>query len=206
MELTDYLDNYLWPDSSEVLDSNSQIFQEEESKALETKSIKDLLLNFKDPEEEPFAVSPSKMLRISLNKPSLNAPLVVPMASSQGKPRAPVTMVVNSVCPSPYPIRKDCCHQCKLIFNHTLDFLLHKYNNHPPKRPLIPRSRYKSCSNCLKQFLSKKALENHMYFCMFRDQKYYVCSCCSQRFNNYLVLKRHERLCFSSKKSDLFFL
>lgn len=200
MELTEYLDNPL-----EIIDSKSQPFHSEyESKELETKSIKDLLENFKDPaatDEEPFAVSPSKMLRTSLNKPIFNAPLAAPMASSRGnhKPRAPTTMVVNSVYPSPYPIRKDCCHQCKLIFNHKLDFLLHKYKNHPPKRPLIHRSRYKSCSNCLKQFLSKKALENHSYVCVFRNHKHYVCSGCSQRFNNYMVLKRHEKLCYIPK-------
>lgn len=137
---------------------------------------------------------PQPMIKISLNKPSLNAPLVVPMGPGNSKPRAPATMVVNSVCPSPYPIRKDCCHKCKIIFNHTLDFLLHKYGKHP-KRDRTPRSKYKYCSKCFKTFKCLKSFLNHRYFCTMRIHNYFECSGCSQGFDDYQMLKGHLKTC-----------
>lgn len=148
---------------------------------------------------DPFAVPPSKILKISLNKPNLNEPLVVQPKFEKRhyyyRPRAPASWVVNSLFPMSRPVRKDCCHKCKLIFNHTLDYLLHKYQKHQ-KLDRIPRSRYQSCSNCTKKFFSKKALLNHSFVCAFRFYRYFVCSGCSQTFNDYLTCKRHEMRCY----------
>lgn len=153
-------------------------------------------------EEQPGAscspIITENTIKISLNKPNLNAPLVAPLPSLRHynyKPRAPSSMVVNSVCPSPFPIRKDCCHKCKIIFNHTLDFLLHKYKKHPNKNKL-PRSRYKYCRKCFKTYISRKAFQNHRFFCTMRIHNYFECSRCYQGFNDYQMLKVHMQTCF----------
>lgn len=150
---------------------------------------------------DPFT-NPKSMVTISMNKPNLNEPIVIqPKIEPRHyyyRPRAPAYMVVNSVCPSPFPVRKDCCRQCKLIFNHTLDYLLHKYRLHA-RRERISRSRYKSCSNCWKMFHSKKALLNHSFVCIFRAYSYYICNGCSLRFSDYSILKRHEKECYNPK-------
>lgn len=141
---------------------------------------------------------PVPTVKISLNKPSLNEPLMVPPPPTRHynyKPRAPSSMVVNSLYPNPFPIRKDCCHECKIIFNHTLDFLLHKYKKHP-KRVRIPRARYTSCSKCWRTFNSKKALANHKFACTLRVRNYFECSRCYQGFNDYKMLKLHIKSCF----------
>ncbi|KAL5291281.1 hypothetical protein ACFFRR_010594 [Megaselia abdita] len=138
------------------------------------------------------------MVKISLNKPSLNEPLVVepiPARHYYYRPRAPPSMVVNSLYPSPFPVRKDCCHPCKIIFNHTLDFLLHKYKKHP-KKTRIPRSKYVSCSKCLRTLRSTKALMNHRFACVTPVHNYFECSGCSQGFTDYRKLKAHQKICF----------
>lgn len=158
---------------------------------------KPLLSDEKFFSNNPTFLTPQPMVKISLNKPSLNEPLVVHPPSDRHyyyKPRAPSNLVVNQLYPSPFPIRKDCCHQCKIIFNHTLDFLLHKYKKHP-KTDRIPRSKYKYCSKCFKTFRSKKAFLNHKFVCTMRIHNYFECSGCSQGFNDYQLLKSHLKYC-----------
>lgn len=96
---------------------------------------------------------------------------------------------------SPKQIQLDCCHTCKIIFHRTIDYLKHKYKLHRTTYRL-KKSRYRSCPNCKKTFITRPALKNHSKVCRFRQLNKYQCSGCSKMFTNYNVLKQHEKLCF----------
>lgn len=134
-----------------------------------------------------------KILRISTKKPDSYKPMFAKLIRTNYK-FVPDSMVVNILYSKPQSLEKDCCHKCKLIFNKTLDYLNHKYQNHMKSKTVL-RNKYQICRQCGKTQRSKKALYNHQFVCFARLNKYYECSGCSQGFYDYKKMKIHRFSC-----------